>query len=258
MNTKTSDHFAAPRRHYSEHMTSATSTHSQTDVVVEGIKAMITSGCLEPGARLPVEKDLAADLGVSRGSLREGVRALALMGVVETRQGDGTYVTSLDPQLLLAPLEFMVDLQATATAAHMQAVRRVLETEAVGLAAHRIGDPALDEAQALLGSLQAHLDDGTAERDEAMQVDIAFHHLIAEESGNPALQALIDAMASRTIRARTWRAIEQAGALAAAHAEHVAILNELREHDSDRARIRMSTHLLGVEEFLDARGHDER
>lgn len=237
-------------------VTPATGPRSQTDVVVTGIKTMITSGRLQAGARLPVEKDLAADLGVSRGSLREGVRALALMGVVETRQGDGTYVTSLDPQLLLAPLEFMVDLQTTATAAHLQAVRRVLEVEAVGLAAQHITEAALGEAHTLLGGLQEHLDAGSIDRDEAMHVDIAFHHLVAAESGNPALQALIDAMASRTIRARTWRALEENGALAAAHAEHVAILRELQAHDADRARIRMATHLLGVEEFLDAHRQD--
>ena len=72
---------------------------------------MITTGRLRPGSRLPVEKDLAVELGVSRGSLREGVRALALMGVLETRQGDGTYVTALDPSSLLAPLSVLVDLQ---------------------------------------------------------------------------------------------------------------------------------------------------
>src|SRR6188768_2244325 len=85
---------------------------SQTDVVIQRIKAMITSGELAAGARLPVEKDLATELAVSRGSLREGVRALAIMGVLETRQGDGTYVTSLDPDVLLAAMGFMVDLQS--------------------------------------------------------------------------------------------------------------------------------------------------
>src|SRR3990170_7751164 len=84
---------------------------SQTDVVVESIKGMITRGELSAGSRLPIERDLAVNLGVSRGSLREGVRALAMMGVLETRQGDGTYVTSLDANLLLAPMTFMVDLQ---------------------------------------------------------------------------------------------------------------------------------------------------
>src|SRR3954447_2826647 len=108
---------------------------SQTDVVLQGIKQMITAGILGPGSRLPREKDLAVALNVSRGSLREGVRALCIMGVLETRQGDGTYVTSLDASLLLAPMAFLVDLGAESDAFQLQAVRRVLETEAAGRAA---------------------------------------------------------------------------------------------------------------------------
>src|SRR5665647_3177484 len=72
---------------------SGSSARSQTDVVIEEIKRMIRDRLLRPGSRLPIEKDLAADLGVSRGSLREGVRALCIMGVLETRQGDGSYVS---------------------------------------------------------------------------------------------------------------------------------------------------------------------
>ena len=84
---------------------------SQTDVVVYRIKKMILDGELAPGDKLPIEKDLAPRLGVSRSSLREGVRALSIMGVLETRQGAGMFVTALDASLLLAPMGFVVDLQ---------------------------------------------------------------------------------------------------------------------------------------------------
>src|SRR5262245_48960983 len=72
-----------------------------TDEAIEKIKGMIVSGALRPGDRLPKESELAADLGLSRNSLREAVRALSLIRILDVRQGDGTYVTSLDPQLLL-------------------------------------------------------------------------------------------------------------------------------------------------------------
>src|ERR1035437_7068512 len=114
--------------------TKGSSSRSQTVVVVDRIKRMSASGTLGAGSRLPIEKDLAGQLGVSRGSLREGVRALCIMGVLETRQGDGTYVTSLEASLLLAPMSFMVDLRAASESSHLQAVRRVLETEAAGRA----------------------------------------------------------------------------------------------------------------------------
>ena len=80
-----------------------------TDEAIEKIKAMIVSGELGPGARLPREADLAERLGLSRNSLREAVKALSLIRVLDVRQGDGTYVTSLDPNLLLDAMTFVVD-----------------------------------------------------------------------------------------------------------------------------------------------------
>jgi GntR family transcriptional repressor for pyruvate dehydrogenase complex len=224
---------------------------SQTDVVVEGIRTMITSGKLGAGSRLPIEKDLADALGVSRGSLREGVRALAMMGVLETRQGDGTYVTSLEPSLLLAPMGFLVDLHAEADASHLQSVRRVLETEAAGRAAMSIGDEALDEADRILSSVEPLRASPSGDDYKAfIEADLAFHRVIAAASGNPALEALIEALASRTVRARLWRAMSEQDVLASTHAEHRAILASLRSHDPDAARLRMGGHLLGVQDFM--------
>jgi GntR family transcriptional repressor for pyruvate dehydrogenase complex len=223
---------------------------SQTDVVVDGIKWMITSGELGSGSRLPIEKDLASQLGVSRGSLREGVRALCIMGVLETRQGDGTYVTSLEPSLLLAPVSFMVDLHAESESVHLQAVRRVLETEAAGRAALTIDQETLAEAEAVLAAIEPTIGSAAVDYEAVMEADIAFHRVIAHASGNPALEALIEALASRTLRARMWRAISEESAVTNTHAEHRAILHALANHDPDSARLRMGTHLLAVQDFL--------
>jgi len=81
-----------------------------TDQAITKIKDLIVSGEFAPGDRLPKETELAERLGLSRNSLREAVRALALVGVLEPRQGDGTYVTSLEPELLLAGTSFVSDL----------------------------------------------------------------------------------------------------------------------------------------------------
>ncbi len=224
---------------------------SQTDVVVDGIKDMITSGALHAGARLPIEKELAQELGVSRGSLREAVRALCIIGVLETRQGDGTYVTSLEPSLLLAPVSFMVDLRAASDISHLQSVRRILETEAAGRAALSIGAEALDEAEAILTSVEP-LVYATGEPDYhgIMQADIAFHRVVARASENPALEALIEALAPRTIQGRMWRAMNEEGAVRATHAEHRAILRALSAHDPDSSRLRMAVHLLAVQDSM--------
>jgi GntR family transcriptional regulator, transcriptional repressor for pyruvate dehydrogenase complex len=237
---------------------SATGTRSQTDVVIEGIKDMLTRGELHPGSRLPVEKDLAAQLGVSRGSLREGVRALATLGVLETRQGDGTYVTALDPRTLLVPLGFLADLQQPAHAADLLAVRRVLETESVSLAAIRLTDEELGELDRVLQGVDGILEhEPDMDLEAFIEADAQFHRIIARASGNPPLAAIIDTLVGRTFRARLWRAISHRGSVRETQAEHRAILDELARRDPERARLRMSIHLLGVEEFSAAHADED-
>lgn len=231
---------------------------SRTDHVVDGITRMILDGELSPGDRLPVEKDLAARLDVSRGSLREGVRALSVLGVVEARQGDGTYITTLDPSLLVAPLGLVVELQSAGHALPVHAVRRMLETEAAGLAASNAGvaltalgraRAALDDAaDVLAGSAVTNTQDVDHER--LLQADIAFHRSIADAADNPVLAALIEALAGRTARHRLWRGVTEAGADERTQHEHEAILAAVTDGDPERARVRMAAHLLEVEDFL--------
>jgi GntR family transcriptional repressor for pyruvate dehydrogenase complex len=224
---------------------------SQTDVVLRNIKRMITSGQLGPGSRLPIEKDLAVEFGVSRGSLREGVRALCIMGVLETRQGDGTYVTSLDSDLLLAPMSFMVDLQAPGEQHHLHAVRRVLESEAASQAALHMSAEDLEEAARILDRVEPLvLAEGTINHEAVMDADIAFHRIVAHAADNSALAALIDALASRTVRARMWLAMQREAQVTTAYREHVAILRALQARDPDRARLMMSVHLLAIEDSV--------
>jgi DNA-binding FadR family transcriptional regulator len=223
---------------------------SQTDVVVQGIRQLIIDGRLRPGDRLPVEKDLAAALGVSRNPLREGVRALSMMGVLETRQGDGTYVTKLDSSMLLAPMGFVVDLQTGSGPSHLHAVRRFLETEAAALAAQQIGPAELDAAAELLRHNAAELTAEEPNHETVIENDIAFHRIVAAAGGNPVLAALIDALGGRTMRDRLGRSISQPGADDTAHREHLSILAALTGRDSDRARTRMAAHLFTVEDYL--------
>lgn len=232
--------------------TATADTGSRAARVIEHVKRMIASGEVKAGDRLPVEKVLAARWGVSRGSLREGVRALAALGVLETRQGDGTYVTRLDPMTLLSPLGFYSELSEAGQSADLLAVRRVLETESAGLAAIRMGDDELERLTRLLGSIDGVLASGEVEPEAFIDVDAEFHRGIAEASGNPALAALIDGLVSRTLRGRLWRAITERDSLGVAHTEHLDVLAALRSRDPERARIRMAAHLLGVEEFAAA------
>ncbi|WP_116953533.1 FadR/GntR family transcriptional regulator [Jiangella endophytica] len=229
---------------------------SRTEEVVDGIKRMILEGALRPGDRLPIEKELAEVLGVSRGPLREGVSALSILGILNTRQGDGTYVTNLDVTRLLAPMGFVVDIHGDLAAQHTHAVRRLLECEAARLAATRITDDALQEAAELLDEAARIVGQEPQHHERLIETDIAFHRIIAVHSDNPVLVGLVEAFAGRTVRGRLWRSLHEEGADRRTHEEHVAILRALEARDPEAARIRMANHLIGVEESLHGRPED--
>jgi GntR family transcriptional regulator, transcriptional repressor for pyruvate dehydrogenase complex len=216
-----------------------------TDEAIEKIKEMILSGRLRPGDRLPKEADLAAQLGLSRNSLREAVRALSLIRVLNVRQGDGTYVTSLEPRLLLDALSFVVDVHHDSTVLEFFEVRRFLEPQAVAMATTRIGD-------AEVAGLRAHLRLVTAESsaEELVANDLEFHRRIADASGNSVLCSLLESLSGPTMRGRIWRGLTQEHAWERTHAEHQAILDAIADRQPDVARAWAAVHVAGVEQWL--------
>ena len=178
---------------------------ARTAEVVAAVKEMILAGELGAGDRLPTEKDLGARLGVSRGPLREGVSALTAMGVLDTRQGDGTYVTSLDPGLLMASLSFVVDVHSASRADEFLAIRRVLECEAAALAATNGNRGALAAAERSVADGAAAAQT-PADIEQFFAADVAFHRAVAAGAGNPVLAVLIESLSGRTARAGLLRA----------------------------------------------------
>lgn len=216
-----------------------------TDQAIEQIKAMIVRGDLAPGDRLPPEKELADRLGLSRNSLREAVKALDLIGVLDVRRGDGTYVTSLDPGLLLEAVSFVLDLHDDTSLLDVFAVRRVLESHAAGLAAQWASAADLDALDAELHSVEAATEVATL-----VEHDVRLHRLIAQASGNRYLSGLIDGLSSQTVRARVWRGLTQADAVERTLDEHAAIVGAIRARDVERASVLAGAHVSGVEEWL--------
>jgi GntR family transcriptional regulator, transcriptional repressor for pyruvate dehydrogenase complex len=216
-----------------------------TDEAIEKIKAMIVAGDLRPGDRLPREADLAERLGLSRSSLREAVRALSLIRVLDVRQGDGTYVTSLAPQLLLDALSFIVDFHRDDTVLQFLEVRRILEPAATALAAQRMTEPDIEALRKVLAGLR---DDATI--DELVTNDLEFHHRIAEGAGNGLLCSLVDSLSGPTTRARIWRGLTQAGAVERTREQHAAILDAIAARRPELARSWATVHVAGVEEWL--------
>ena len=221
-----------------------------SDDTVDAIKNMILDGELRPGDRLPVEKDLAFRLGVSRGTLREAVRALTVIGVLDTRQGDGTYVTSLEPHVLLASLSFTVDLHQEGGALLLLETRRVLESHATALAAHRLDAAGLTHLDHLLTEAEALLHREPLDHEALLDNDRRFHRAIVAAAGNAVMASLIESLSGQTMRARWWRELAEEGAARRTVAEHRAIAEALVARDPDRARLRAAVHVAGVEDFV--------
>jgi DNA-binding FadR family transcriptional regulator len=220
------------------------------ETTIDRIKQMLVDGELRPGEKLPVENDFAASLGVSRNTLREAVRALASLKMLQTRQGDGTYVTSLQPALLLDGMGFVADLHRENGELHFLHVRRLLEPEATALAVHRLTDAGVAQLRHLLDEARALVRAKTIDHQRLMTNDRAFHTLITAHCGNPVLAALIENTSGHTVRARLWRGRLDAGAAKRTIAEHRMIYQAIAEGDSERARVRAAAHILGVEDAV--------
>jgi DNA-binding FadR family transcriptional regulator len=225
-------------------------TMAVTDEAIDKIKAMILSGELPAGSRLPNEEVFANQLGLSRNSLREAIRALAAMRILVSRQGDGTYVSSLEPHLLIEAATFAADMSQGQAALQLLQVRRLLEPQAVALAASLITDAQLAEVRAELDASE-----GADTVDKFLAHDIEFHRLIVDSVGNPVLSMLLQVVSTRTQRIRFLRGIDADTALQSVHREHETIYEALFVRDSQMAAAATMVHIAAVERWLANSAH---
>ncbi|WP_199824965.1 FadR/GntR family transcriptional regulator [Streptomyces maremycinicus] len=216
-----------------------------TQRAIERIKAMITDGSLEPGQRLPTERDLAAELGISRSSIREAIRALTVLGVLEARHGSGIYVTALNAGDLLETFGVVADLSRGPRLVELLQVRRILESTATALAAARITPEELAAVEGHLAAMNA-----TDDPEEILAHDLEFHRVIARAAGNETMAAILEGLSSRTFRARVRRGYQEEGAFARTRREHAAIHRALAARDPEAARSAAAAHVGEVEEWL--------
>ncbi|MET4002055.1 GntR family transcriptional repressor for pyruvate dehydrogenase complex [Arthrobacter sp. UYCu511] len=216
-----------------------------TDEAITKIKDMIISGELCAGDRLPPEKELSEKLGLSRSSLREAVKALEIIRVLDVRRGDGTYVTSLEPKLLTEAMTFIVDLHQDESILDIFEVRRILEPAAAAIAATRI----TPEQIASLRATMETIDDATSV-EALVEHDLIFHQLITSAADNSYLASVLDALSSSTVRARIWRGLTQEKAVDRTLAEHTAIIEALERGDADLAKSLLTVHISAVEHWL--------
>jgi GntR family transcriptional repressor for pyruvate dehydrogenase complex len=218
---------------------------SLPEKIASRILFMIRDRQLRPGDKLPAERELATLIGVSRPPLREALRALALINAVEIRQGDGTYVTGLEPELLVDHLDYVVALNDS-TFAHLFEARKAMEVGIAAVAAQRITETEIEavevcwlRSQAVLSDYQAFLD-----------ADLEFHDLIAKAAHNPIFLSPYMASIRRLGRISRGRMIENPGLPEQSFLDHQVIVAALKAHDGVAAQTAMRQHLDNVEERL--------
>lgn len=216
-----------------------------TEAAIKQIREMIALGDLVPGSKLPPEAELASALGASRNTVREAVRGLVTAGVLDVRRGDGTYVTSLRPELLLEGIGAAAELMAEDFSLELVQVRRILEPAATAMAAMRIDEPTLFELEILLDKMRA------AESDEALvEIDSNFHAVVAAASGNATLASMLAGVSVKTTRLRIWRGIVEDNAKTQTIAQHAEILRALRNGDPVLGEAAALVHVATTEASL--------
>lgn len=219
-----------------------------TDEAINGIKEMIVSGVLQPGARLPREEELAASLGLSRSSLREAVRSLVLVGILDVRQGDGTYVTSLRPEILLDAMSFVVDFHRDDSVLEFLEVRRLLESAATAMAVRNATGSQIAELRALVTAVPPG-----SPTDAFIATDIEFHRRLDALCGNSVLASLLSSISGPTHRAKIWEAVTDQRTHERTFAEHLSILDAVEHQWPEIAGARAAAHIAAVEEWLHLR-----
>ncbi|WP_275693126.1 FadR/GntR family transcriptional regulator [Devosia lacusdianchii] len=211
-----------------------------TELLVARILSLVTTGELKPGDQLPSERKLAETFDVSRPTLREAIRALDVLGVVEVRHGGGAFVSQLEASDLLGPLTFFLTLRASEVEKLYDA-RRLIEGEIAALAAAQ-ATPADFDALTDLVDLQ---DAAKLEPAKYRELDTAFHRGLAELSGN---DFLARAAQSLNILGQEFRktASETPNVITTSITDHRAIIAALRAGDAEAARLAMATHMSHV------------
>ncbi len=209
--------------------------------IVDQIEHQILSGNLNPGDKLPSERELGEQFGVSRTAVREAMKALTQRGLVEIHPGRGTFVTDETSQAIRHSLGLMMKGDNLEGARNLVEVREILEPEIAAMAATRASEENILSMQEAVVSMDASLQDV----DSFIEADLDFHLALAEGTQNSLILVLIDTLIDvlRELRKRTSLS---SGGLQRAQKHHKLILEAVAQRDAEAARERMRAHLQQV------------
>jgi len=210
---------------------------SLSEEIAGQIMSLVSSGDLMPGQKLPSERELCLRFGVGRSSLREALRCLTIVGVLETRVGEGTFLAMNRDKFIGKVLEWRVATERK-NVENLMSVRLALETETAANAALHTNEAEVRKLEALLARMKASI--GNPEQVAA--TDIAFHLGIAEASANELIFDLLTLIRSQ-LEQGLMKVSSFPGASENAYNEHVLILNAIRARDAETAKALMRDHI---------------
>lgn len=199
---------------------------------------------LQPGDKLPSERELAEMLGVSRSSIRDAIRSLELVGLVEPRQGAGTIVREVTADSLLNPLSNLLVRQRQQVSELLD-FRKMLEPPLAARAATHASAEEIDEMAEILDRQDKKLRLGELPIDE----DSEFHYSLAMASGNSVVLKVLD-MLMDLLRETRERSLQIEGRPQKSLAGHRRILAAIKRHDAEAAKAAMRRHIEDIEEIV--------
>ena len=206
-------------------------------------KQLISEGTLAQGSRLPPERELAVSLKVSRGSLRQALKMLEVMGVVSQRVGDGTYLNGAAPSILAEPMEFLILLEGISMEELMDA-RMIVEPELAARAATR----ATPDLIAALREALRRMQESGARHSDLIEEDLRFHRTIFQMADNRVCTVMFS-MVHQSLR-KLMELTSQLVDLDHTIKLHMRIFHAIRRGDPDEARARMCAHLTDAKGLL--------
>jgi len=216
--------------------------------IVEQIGILVAEGQLNPGDRLPSERELAERFQVSRASIREAISALEMMGLIEVRSGEGTYIRQVNIESVVAPLAWMLFIEKD-TDLELYEVRKILEVQAAGMAAERAQEDEIRDMHEALEVMRLDLEKDRLGED----ADHHFHFAIARATHNKILIRLMNTISDtmqKTLRSSRSKLYEDRNTPERLYREHCSLFEAIKSQNVLQAQQLMRNHLVGVENQL--------